>query len=73
MLVLPETERSFGRPAANISPIPEGGPLGIGGAVGMRGADIPTDGALTPAPGAAFPATAGADRSFVCTSACKSD
>lgn len=69
--VLPDTERSFGRPAAKISPMPEGGPLGTGGAVGTRGAEARTVGALPLALGVAFPATAGADRSFVCTSACK--
>lgn len=72
--VPPDTDRSFGRPAANISPIPTGGPpAGADGAlVGGRGAlaydEGPGPPAETPLLPDVLPDTAGPERSFVCTS-----
>lgn len=61
---VPLVERSFGRPAAKMSPIPAGGPLGgRGGRACMGGGDPPPEGVVPDV----FPATVGADLSFVCT------
>ena len=65
--VVPLTDRSFGRPAAKMSPMPTGGPPGATGGRGGRACmgegPPPPEGAVPDV----FPATVGADRSFVCT------
>ena len=64
---VPLTDRSFGRPAAKMSPMPTGGPPGATGGRGGRACmgegPPPPEGAVPDV----FPATVGADRSFVCT------
>ena len=64
---VPLIDRSFGRPAAKMSPMPTGGPPGAtggrGGGACMGEGPPPPEGAVPDV----FPATVGADRSFVCT------
>ena len=65
--VVPLTDRNFGRPAAKMSPMPTGGPPGATGGRGGRacmGEGPPPPEVAVPD---VFPATVGADRSFVCT------